>query len=144
MQAQLSGALSTYFAAPAHSLAHLNSVDIAVIVIYFAIVIFIGFYLKGSANTSEEFFMAGPGNDGVDRRPELCLGQPRVARADGLGRIGVSVRNSGDALVLDRRNPGDALSRHHHDAVLLHLEGQLGPGVSAPADMATERGRCRR
>ena len=59
MQAQLSGALSTYLAAPAHSLAHLNSVDIAVIVIYFAIVIFIGFYLKGSANTSEEFFMAG-------------------------------------------------------------------------------------
>jgi solute:Na+ symporter, SSS family len=59
MQAQLSGALSTYLAAPGHSLAHLNSVDIAVIVIYFAIVIFIGFYLKGSANTSEEFFMAG-------------------------------------------------------------------------------------
>lgn len=59
MQAQLFGALSTYFAAPGHSLAHLNSVDIAVIVIYFAIVIFIGFYLKGSANTSEEFFMAG-------------------------------------------------------------------------------------
>jgi len=59
MQVQLFGALSTYFAAPVHSLAHLNSVDIAVIVIYFAIVIFIGFYLKGSANTSEEFFMAG-------------------------------------------------------------------------------------
>jgi len=52
-------ALSTYFATPAHSLAHLNAVDIAVIAIYFAIVIFIGFYLKGSANTSEEFFMAG-------------------------------------------------------------------------------------
>ena len=40
-------------------LAHLNTVDILVIAIYFAIVIFIGFYLKGSANTSEEFFMAG-------------------------------------------------------------------------------------
>jgi solute:Na+ symporter, SSS family len=41
------------------SLAHLNGVDILVIAVYFAIVIFIGFYLKGSANTSEEFFMAG-------------------------------------------------------------------------------------
>jgi SSS family solute:Na+ symporter len=41
------------------SLAHLDSVDILVIAIYFAIVIFIGFYLKGSSNTSEEFFMAG-------------------------------------------------------------------------------------
>jgi solute:Na+ symporter, SSS family len=58
MQAQPFVALSTYLATP-HSLAHLNAVDIAVIAIYFGIVIFIGFYLKGSANTSEEFFMAG-------------------------------------------------------------------------------------
>jgi SSS family solute:Na+ symporter len=43
----------------ARSLAHLDSVDILVIAIYFAIVIFIGFYLKGSSNTSEDFFMAG-------------------------------------------------------------------------------------
>jgi SSS family solute:Na+ symporter len=41
------------------SLAHLDGVDILVIAIYFAIVIFIGFYLKGSSNTSEDFFMAG-------------------------------------------------------------------------------------
>jgi SSS family solute:Na+ symporter len=40
-------------------LAQLNGVDILIIAIYFAIVIFIGFYLKGSSNTSEEFFMAG-------------------------------------------------------------------------------------
>jgi SSS family solute:Na+ symporter len=45
-------------AAP-RSLAHLDGVDILVIAIYFAIVIFIGFYLKGSSNTSEDFFMAG-------------------------------------------------------------------------------------
>src|SRR5580704_2148857 len=37
----------------------LASVDILVIAIYFAIVVFIGFYLRGSSNTSEEFFMAG-------------------------------------------------------------------------------------
>ncbi len=48
-----------FFQTPAHSLAHLNAVDILVIAVYFAIVIFIGFYLKGSSNTSEEFFMAG-------------------------------------------------------------------------------------
>jgi SSS family solute:Na+ symporter len=41
------------------SLARLDWVDILVIAIYFGIVIFIGFYLKGSSNTSEEFFMAG-------------------------------------------------------------------------------------
>ncbi len=43
----------------ADQLARLDSVDVLVIAIYFAIVIFIGFYLKGSSNTSEEFFMAG-------------------------------------------------------------------------------------
>jgi SSS family solute:Na+ symporter len=49
-------ALSTLLAS---QLVRLNAIDIAVIAIYFAIVIFIGFYLKGSTNTSEEFFMAG-------------------------------------------------------------------------------------
>ncbi len=43
----------------APSLAHLSGLDIAVIAIYFVMVIWIGFYLKGQANTSEEFFMAG-------------------------------------------------------------------------------------
>jgi SSS family solute:Na+ symporter len=43
----------------ASSLAHLGPLDIAVIAIYFAMVIWIGFYLKSKANTSEEFFMAG-------------------------------------------------------------------------------------
>ena len=42
-----------------NAMARLGSLDILVIAIYFAIVIFIGFYLKGSSNTSEEFFMAG-------------------------------------------------------------------------------------
>ena len=45
--------------AGAPSLAHLSVLDLAVIVIYFVMVIWIGFYLKGRANTSEEFFMAG-------------------------------------------------------------------------------------
>jgi SSS family solute:Na+ symporter len=43
----------------APSLAHLSTLDIAVIAIYFVMVIWIGFYLKGQAKTSEEFFMAG-------------------------------------------------------------------------------------
>jgi len=41
------------------SLAHLGPLDLAVIAIYFIMVIWIGFYLKSKANTSEEFFMAG-------------------------------------------------------------------------------------
>jgi len=37
----------------------LAPVDILILVLYFAIVIFIGFYVKGATNTSEEFFLAG-------------------------------------------------------------------------------------
>ncbi|MGO9937034.1 MAG: sodium:solute symporter family protein [Terracidiphilus sp.] len=49
-------ALLAFAASP---LARLSLLDIAVIVIYFGMVIWIGFYLKGKSNTSEEFFMAG-------------------------------------------------------------------------------------
>ncbi len=40
-------------------MAHLAPVDILILVLYFAVVVFIGFYVKGSTNTSEEFFLAG-------------------------------------------------------------------------------------
>lgn len=46
-------------AASSSPLARLRPLDIAVIAIYFGMVIWIGFYLKGKSNTSEEFFMAG-------------------------------------------------------------------------------------
>jgi solute:Na+ symporter, SSS family len=37
----------------------LSSVDLAIIVFYFVLVLAIGFYLKGRAKTSEDYFMAG-------------------------------------------------------------------------------------
>jgi SSS family solute:Na+ symporter len=40
-------------------LARLRTLDMAVIALYFVMVLWIGFYLKRRANTSEEFFMAG-------------------------------------------------------------------------------------
>jgi SSS family solute:Na+ symporter len=40
-------------------MAHLSILDMIVIAVYFGMVIWIGFYLKGKSNTSEEFFMAG-------------------------------------------------------------------------------------
>jgi len=52
----ISPALLAFSAAP---LAHLGPLDMLVIAIYFGMTIWIGFYLKGQSNTSEEFFMAG-------------------------------------------------------------------------------------
>jgi solute:Na+ symporter, SSS family len=40
-------------------LVHLSTVDLAIIVFYFVLVLAIGFYLKERANTGEDFFMAG-------------------------------------------------------------------------------------
>jgi SSS family solute:Na+ symporter len=40
-------------------LVHLSSVDLVIIIFYFALVLAIGLYLKGQANTGEDFFMAG-------------------------------------------------------------------------------------
>ncbi len=40
-------------------LVHLSLVDVIIIVFYFVLVLAIGFYLKGRANTGEDFFMAG-------------------------------------------------------------------------------------
>jgi solute:Na+ symporter, SSS family len=40
-------------------LVHLSTIDLVIIIFYFALVLAIGFYLKGQANTGEDFFMAG-------------------------------------------------------------------------------------
>ena len=40
-------------------LTHLAPVDILILALYFVVVLAIGFYVKGSTNTSEEFFLAG-------------------------------------------------------------------------------------
>jgi solute:Na+ symporter, SSS family len=40
-------------------LVHLTPIDFAIIIFYFGLVLTIGFYLRGRANTGEDFFMAG-------------------------------------------------------------------------------------
>ena len=44
---------------PKTQLIHLSAIDIFIIVVYFIFVTFIGFYVKDSSKSSEEFFMAG-------------------------------------------------------------------------------------
>ena len=42
-----------------HQLTKLTPVDMLILALYFALVVFIGFYVKGKTNTSEDFFLAG-------------------------------------------------------------------------------------
>src|ERR1700753_691440 len=50
--------LMTFLPAAEH-LIHLSTIDVLIIAFYFAIVLFIGFYVRGEARTSKDFFMAG-------------------------------------------------------------------------------------
>ena len=45
--------------ANSQQLVHLSTVDLVIVVFYFALVLAIGWYLKQQANTSEDFFLAG-------------------------------------------------------------------------------------
>ena len=51
--------MTLLLASVAGHLVQLSKIDMFIIVFYFALVLAIGFYLKGRANTSEDFFMAG-------------------------------------------------------------------------------------
>src|SRR5271154_6078228 len=48
-----------YAAVETTPLVHLSTADFIIVVFYFALVLAIGFYLRGRANTGEDFFMAG-------------------------------------------------------------------------------------
>ena len=50
---------AAFYLVETQRLVHLSTVDLVIIVFYFALVLAIGFYLKEQANTGEDFFMAG-------------------------------------------------------------------------------------
>ena len=54
----LPAVFSLWLAAPARLLS-MGPVDLAIVILYFALVLAIGFYLKRYASTGEDFFMAG-------------------------------------------------------------------------------------
>src|SRR5881397_3506818 len=51
--------MTLLLASVAGHLVQLSKVDLLIIVFYFALVLAIGFYLRGRSNTGEDFFMAG-------------------------------------------------------------------------------------
>ena len=92
------------FAAGNAPLISMGSLDIVIIAIYFVVVLGIGIYLKKFASTGEDFFMAGPQDDRLDRRAELHLGQPQLAGDDGLVGDGLPVRHARGPRLPDRRH----------------------------------------
>ncbi len=52
-------ALAAVVTGGSRQMTHLHPVDVLILVLYFCLVLFIGFYVRDSASTSEEFFLAG-------------------------------------------------------------------------------------
>ena len=99
---------------------------------------------QGPVGHRRRLLHGGPRDDGLDRRTELPVRQPRLAGTDGMGGGGLPVRHPGDALVLDWRDPGDAVPGAGDDAVLLHLQDALGAGLPEAAFRRVVAHACRR
>ena len=124
------------------TLVHLSPVDLVIIVFYFAMVLCIGFYLKGQANTGEDFFLAG--REMTAWIAGLSFLSANLGSLELMGWAASAYQYGilADALVLDRRDSRHALPRHRDDAVLLHLQDALRPGLSASCASASRRARC--
>src|SRR6266446_1966267 len=115
-------------------LVRLSSVDLTIIAIYFLAVLCIGFYLKRFAQSGEDFFLAG--REMTAWVAGLSYPRSHQSGFTGIARLGgffLSIRNPCSALVLDRRDSRNAVSRHRDDAVLLHIENAFGAWLPATA-----------
>ena len=125
-------------------LVHLSTVDLVIIVFYFVLVLAIGFYLKKLRQHRRRFLHGRPGNDRLDRRAELSLRQPRLARNDGLGGAAYQYGILAAHWYWIGAIPAMLFLAHRDDAVLLHLQNALGSRLSEAALRRSRRARCRR
>ena len=111
----------------------LHAVDFAIIGIYFAMVLGIGFYLKRYTKSGEDFFLAG--REMTAWVAGLSFVSANLGALELMGWAGncLSVRHPGGALVLDGCHSRHAVPRHRHDALLLHFQDPLRPGLPSIA-----------
>ena len=107
----------------------LNWADLLIIIIYFLIVLGIGYYLVKYTKTGDDFFLAGRKMTMWIAGPGFYFCQPRFSRIDGLGCIRLSIWDFSSALVLDRCHSRYAFFGNYNDAVLLHFQNALGTGL---------------
>ncbi len=94
--------------------------DWLVIILYFAFVIGLGFYLKRYTKTDTDFFLAGRKNSSwVAGIAFLSANLGALAGINRNDRQYLQVRNVCRPLLLDRCDSGHAVSGHLHDAFLL-------------------------
>jgi hypothetical protein len=122
----------------------LTPVDIVIVVFYFALVLCIGWYLRGRANTAEDFFMAG--REMTAWVAGLSFLSANLGALELMGWAGSAYQYGilANPLVLDRRYPGNVVPGAGHDAVLLHLQNPLRARIFEAAFRASPAEPCPR
>ena len=87
---------------------------------------------SASVSSSIDFFLSGRSLPAWVTGLAFISANLGAVEIMGMSANGAAVRHPDRALLLDRRDPGDAVPRRRDDAVLLRLQGPLGPGVHAP------------
>ena len=113
--------------------ANLGPIDYAIMLIYVAFVIGIGWTLRRYMKTSSDFLTSGRSIPAWVTGLAFISRQPRRPRTGRHGRQRRQVRHRHQPLLLGRRHSRDDLPGDLHDAVLLRLQGPLGARVPQDA-----------
>jgi hypothetical protein len=111
----------------------LELIDGAILIVYFAFVLGIGFVLKRHMRSSTDFFLSGR------LIPTWVAGLAFLSANLGAQEvIGMAASGAKYGIMTSHfywvgRDPGDGFRRSVHDAFLLRIEGALGSGVSQTA-----------
>ena len=119
-------------------LVHLSAVDIVIVVFYFALVLSIGWYLRGQANTGEDFFMAG--REMTAWVAGLSFLSANLGALELMGWAGSAYQYG----ILATHwywigaIPAMLFPGAGHDAVLLHFQNPFGAGIFEAAVRRTQ------
>ena len=111
----------------------LGGIDYAILFIYFAFVIGIGWVLKRFMKGSADFFLSGRSIPAWVTGLAFISANLGAQEVIGMAASRRQVRHHDQPLLLGGRDPGDGLPGDLHDAVLLRLQGALGAGVPEAA-----------
>jgi hypothetical protein len=112
---------------------HAGAVDYAIIAVYFAVVLGIGFAARRAVHSGLDFFLSGRSLPAWITGLAFIAANLGALEILGPGRQRGQVRGRHRALLLDRGRPGHGLPGHRDDALLLQLQGAQRPRVPAAA-----------